>query len=127
MDYFWFSVFIALQALLLFALAMRVSLLRMKFKISTGDGGNDILFAAIRAQGNAIEQVPIFAFLLLALTLNQLPNMYLSALVTAFTLARVAHAMGMNHQAFIARRLGAGLTYLLQLVAVFMLCWQIFY
>ncbi len=127
MDYFWFSVFVALQALLLFTLAMRVSLLRIKFKISTGDGDNKTLFAAIRAQGNAIEQVPMFAFLLLALTLNELPSMYLSTLVTAFTLARVAHAVGMNHQVFIARRLGAGITYLLQLVAVFMLCWQIFY
>lgn len=127
MDYFWFSVFVALQGLLLFALAMRISLLRMKFLISTGDGDNPILFAALRAQGNAIEQIPIFGMLLLALTFNQLPDFYLSALVTAFTLARIAHAIGMNYKIFIARRLGAGVTYLLQLIAVFMLCWQIFY
>lgn len=127
MDYFWFSVFVALQGLLLFALAMRISLLRMKFLISTGDGDNPILFAALRAQGNAIEQIPIFGLLLLALTFNQLPDFYLSALVTAFTLSRIAHAIGMNYKIFIARRLGAGVTYLLQLIAVFMLCWQIFY
>lgn len=126
MDFFWFSVFVALHALLLFALALRISLLRLKFKVSLGSGDNDELFAAMRAQANAIEQVPIFAFLVLALTLNQLPGFYLSALVVVFTAARVLHAVGMNYQVFSARRLGAGATYCLQLIAVFMLCWQIF-
>ena len=120
-SYFWFSVFVASNALLLFMLAMRVSLLRMKFGISTGDGDNPILFNAIRAHSNGVEQVPIFGLLVLALSVNELRSDYLAALVVVFTLARMCHGVGMNYRIYRARQLGAGLTYLLHIVAAVLL------
>lgn len=120
-SYFWFSVFVASNALLLFMLAMRVSLLRMKFGISTGDGDNPILFKAIRAHSNGVEQVPIFGLLVLALSVNELRSDYLAALVVVFTLARMCHGVGMNYRIYRARQLGAGLTYLLHIVAAVLL------
>ncbi|HEY7772692.1 MAG TPA: MAPEG family protein [Marinagarivorans sp.] len=120
-SYFWFSVFVASNSLLLFMLAMRVSLLRLKLGISTGDGDNPQLFKAIRAHSNGVEQVPIFGLLVLALSFNQLRSDYLAALVIVFTLARVCHGLGMNYRIYRARQLGAGVTYLLQIAAAVIL------
>ena len=120
-SYFWFSVFVASNGLLLFMLAMRVSLLRTKFGISTGDGDNPVLFKAIRAHSNAVEQVPMFALLILALSFNALRSDYLAALVIVFTLARISHGIGMNYRIYRARQLGAGLSYLLHVVAAVLL------
>ena len=44
---------------------------------------------------------------------------WLATLVCVFTLARVLHAWGMLAVNFPARRIGAGLTFLLEIVAVF--------
>ena len=120
-SYFWFSVFVASNALLLFMLALRVSLLRLKFGISTGDGDNPQLFKAIRAHSNGVEQVPIFGLLVLALSFNQLRSDYLAALVVVFTIARVCHGLGMNYRIYRARQLGAAVTYLLQIAAAVIL------
>lgn len=116
-NYYWFSVFVATNALLLLVLAFNVSMLRMKHKISVGDGGNKELAKAIRTHANGTEQVPIFALLLLVLSYSQPWVLLLAALTMAFTLARLAHAYGMLFRGHLARRIGAGMTYLLQALA----------
>ncbi len=120
-NFFWFSIFVAANASILFILAANVSRLRMKFKISLGDGGNKALFDAIRAQANGVEQVPMFALIILALPNLDTHPAVLPILVLAFTAARIAHAIGMLLRVFLARRLGAGLSYLLQLVGIVIL------
>jgi len=117
-NYYWFSVFVAANALLLLVLATNVSLMRLKYKISYGDGDNKDLFRAIRVHANGIEQVPIFALLLLGLSFSSVSSIFMAGLVVAFTCARISHACGMLFSIHQARRAGAGFTYLLQAVAV---------
>lgn len=120
-NFFWFAVLVSLNSFLLLMLAMNVSRLRIKYKISLGDGGNKILMAAIRTHANAIEQFPIYAIALLALTLLELSSTTLAILVIGFTFSRVFHAYGMLYRVFIARRIGAGFTYIFQIVATIVL------
>ena len=116
-DYFWFSLLIAMNSLLVLGLAMNVSRLRIKHKISLSDGGNKCLMAAIRTHCNALEQLPIFALVMIALTYLGTSTTLLSTLVIGFTIARIFHAYGMLYRVFIARRIGAGFTYVFQLIA----------
>lgn len=116
-NYFWVSVLISVNSLLVLVLAMNVSRLRIKYKISLGDGGNKCLMAAIRTHCNVLEQLPIFAIVLITLTFLGASTTLLSILVIGFTLARFIHAYGMLYRVFIARRIGAGFTYALQLIA----------
>ncbi len=117
-DYFWFSLFVAANGLLLLALAANVSLLRMKYKIAHGFGENKHLMKAIRVHSNGIEQVPIYGLEILALTFLGSSNLVLGCLVAAFTVSRFIHAYGMLFRSMTARQIGAGVTYLLQGVAV---------
>jgi len=116
-NYFWFSLLIAMNSLLVLGLAMNVSRLRIKHEISLGDGGNQCLMAAIRTHCNALEQLPIFAIVMIALTYLGTSTTLLSTLVIGFTLARIFHAYGMLYRVFIARRIGAGFTYIFQFIA----------
>ena len=118
MGYFWFTVFVSANALLLMVLAANVSRLRLKYRISLGDGDNKELRNAIRAHANGVEQVPIFGLLVLALSLAQASSILLGVLVILFTASRYLHAYGMTCRVFIFRRIGAGLTYLMNIVAV---------
>ncbi|WP_088329412.1 MAPEG family protein [Lacimicrobium sp. SS2-24] len=117
-TYFWFALLAATQSLLLLALALNVSRIRMRHKISLGDGNNKALMAAIRTHSNSIEQAPCFVLVVLALTLIDATSPMLPVLVIGFTLARLAHAWGMLYRVFMARRIGAGLTYVFQLLAI---------
>ena len=58
---------LALLALLLTALSLNVSRLRMRHRVSFGDGGHRDLMVAVRAHGNALEQSLLFGLLLLLL------------------------------------------------------------
>ena len=116
-KYFWFSLLIAINSLLVLALAINVSRLRIKHKISLGDGGNKCLMAAIRAHCNALEQLPIFAIVMIALTYLGASTILLATIVIGFSLARLFHAYGMLYRVFLARRIGAGFTYIFQFIA----------
>lgn len=116
-NYFWFSLLIGINSLLVLALAINVSRLRIKHKVSLGDGGNKCLMAAIRAHCNALEQLPIFAIVMIALTFLGASTILLSTLVIGFSLARIFHAYGMLYRVFVARRIGAGFTYVFQFIA----------
>lgn len=120
-QYFWFVWLVALNALLVLLLALHVSRLRIVKKIPYGDGGDIDMNQAIRAHANAVEHVTIFALGVLALSLMNVQSQWLGGLVVAFTLARLCHAYGMNARRFNARRLGAAVTYLSELLAVWLL------
>lgn len=61
---------LGLLGIWLTALSLNVSRLRLKHKVSFGDGGNKDLTVAIRAHGNTLEQALLFAVLILALELR---------------------------------------------------------
>ncbi|MFL0809864.1 MAG: MAPEG family protein [Agarilytica sp.] len=114
-HYFWFSLFVAINGLILVVLAGNVSRLRLKYKISYGDGDNKHLLKAIRVHANGMEQVPIFGLVILGLSFLGLSQDYLAALVIIFSLSRISHAIGMSFGVHIMRRVGASLTYGLQI------------
>ena len=121
-NYFWFAILISINSLLLLALAMNVSRLRIKYKVSLGDGGNKALLAAIRTHCNGVEQLPIYAIIILTLTLLGVSANILAVFVLGFTVARLCHAYGMIFRVFIARRLGAGFSYIFQVLATVSIC-----
>lgn len=93
---------IALLALLITGLSMNVSRLRLRHRISFGDGGHKDLLAAVRAHGNALEQTALFGLLALAcVALHGIPDWWLAGCAAVFTAARLVHAA-----AIFSRRLG---------------------
>jgi uncharacterized membrane protein YecN with MAPEG domain len=115
----WFNLFVFLNVLILTILAINISRLRIAEKVPHGDGDNVRVKKAIRAHGNGIEHVVVFALMILALDSGDVPSILLAALVWGFTLGRLAHAAGMLGSIFNLRRLGASITYLLELVGLF--------
>ena len=120
-DFFWFSVLIATNGLLLVLLTANVSRLRMKLKAPYGDKRDKDLMKAIRTHANGTEQVPVFALMILALSLLSSSSTLLASLVILFTFSRVVHAYGMLATVPILRQAGAAITYVVQMVAAIVL------
>ena len=116
----WFYIFVAVNGFFLVAVSLSISLLRIKYRVSFGDGGNTRLRKVIRIHMNGVEQVPIFGMLILALALMGISEVYIGALVMVFSAARVSHGYGMLRKQRMFRQIGATLTYLSQLIAVVM-------
>jgi uncharacterized membrane protein YecN with MAPEG domain len=100
---------------LLVGLATRISLLRVRYKVSFGDGGNADLLRAIRVHANTAEHAPIFILLSLAYELTRGSTTFLTTIVVAFVLSRAAYTVGVlargQHQ---FRMAGASATYVTQ-------------
>lgn len=120
-EYMWFVIGVALNGFMLLIFGLYVSINRMKYQVSLGDGGNKRLNNAIRTHANGVEHVPMFFLQVLALEFLATTDTTLAILVTVFTLSRVVHAVGMFGGPFICRRIGATITYLAHLVAVLIL------
>jgi uncharacterized membrane protein YecN with MAPEG domain len=118
MPYFWFVLYVALNALLVTLLALNVSRNRMKHGVANGDGGKTEMKAAIRAHGNAVEHVSVFALVVLALEFAAAPGALLGTLVLGFTASRLMHAASILGSAFQLRRAAAGLTYLAEAAGI---------
>jgi len=114
----WFGLFVLLNVSLLTLLAMNISRLRMRERVANGDGGLLSLKKAIRAHLNGVEHTVVFALVILALTQTQAGPKVLATLVVGFTVARLLHAYGMLASAFDIRRVGAGMTYLFELMGL---------
>jgi len=124
-DYLWFSIFVLVNAVILFALAVNVSRVRLKYRVSYGDAGHSDLKLAIRAHGNCYEQVPIYALLILSLSLLSTSDVILSILVVLFSASRLLHAYGVIGKAYLIRRTSAIITYVLQLGAIAVLLYEV--
>lgn len=94
-------------------LALRVSQLRFRHKVSLGDAGNAVLMARMRAHANFSEYAPLFLILLALLELAHGGALWLWIGGAVFVLARAAHLLGMNRPAPNAFRIvGTVLTWL---------------
>jgi uncharacterized membrane protein YecN with MAPEG domain len=105
---------VALAALIT-ALSLQVSRLRLKHRVSWGDGGHRDLLVAMRAHGNTLEQTALYG--LLALAYAALPGArvdLVAGLATAFVLARLVHAGGVFGRRLIWRQGAHGVTVLVQ-------------
>ena len=94
-DFHVFTLFVAFNTVLMTLLALNVSRVRIGQRIPNGDGNSVPLKKAIRAHANGVEQVILFALVLLALTYQAKSPELLMALAGAFSVARLAHALGM--------------------------------
>jgi hypothetical protein len=93
------GLYAALCALLIFALSLRIALLRKRLRIGIGDGGDAALARAIRAQANAIEYVPLLLVMLLIAENNGAGVVFVHACGAVLLLARVLHAAGLSGSA----------------------------
>jgi uncharacterized membrane protein YecN with MAPEG domain len=85
---------IAALGVLLTALSLNVSRLRLRHRVSYGDGGHHDLLVAVRLHGNGLEQALLFAVLALAYAL--LPGAsrtFMAAATGVFVLARTVQVV----------------------------------
>ena len=99
-------------ALINFWLAMRIGQVRTKHKISMGDGGNDGLIAAMRAQANFVEYTPFVLILIGLIELAKGTSLWLWIVAGLYLLGRVAHGLGMTDTMPKGRTIGTVLSML---------------
>lgn len=87
----------SLLVLIIVMLAYRVTTFRQKEKIGLGeDTGSGAMRCAVRAHGNAVENIPVGIILLLILELNYLTPWLLHVFGLMLVISRVAHAWGIS-------------------------------
>lgn len=89
----------ALGALTNLWLASRIVRRRFSTRTMNGDGGDPALAVTIRAQANYVEYAPFVLILVAAIELSAGPSVWLWGIVAVFTLARIAHPIGMDRPA----------------------------
>ncbi len=96
-------------------LAIRCGQVRTKYKINMGDGGNEMMIAAMRAQSNHVEFTPFVLILLGLVELAWGSPMWLWIGSGAYLLARVLHGLGMTGTFKQGRGIGIVVTMLVTL------------
>lgn len=120
---FW----IGLNAIFLIFISWRVGRTRIKNKIDLGDGGNEEMQRAMRAQGNYIEYAPASLLGLVVLAGLNLGALYVHILGAAFLLARIFHFAGLGVGVWPAGRfVGTLLTMLTLFGTALLLLWKAF-
>ena len=92
----------ALLAALMFVLAIRTSKQRAKAEDQIPTRTDDPLFVAMRAHGNAAENNPLLAVLMLVVGSFD-PAVWLEVVMVLVTASRFAHAIGVVHGADMAK------------------------
>lgn len=115
--------YVALGALLMLALAIRVMWMRNTHDVGLGSGGDVDLERAIRVHANAVEYLPIALLLLVLLAIEQTRPGLLHLFGIVLIVGRVLHAVGLSSRSgrSFGRAAGAGLTVLVTLVMAILL------
>ncbi|MCZ6516161.1 MAG: MAPEG family protein [Gammaproteobacteria bacterium] len=90
------ALYASLAGLLLLFLSFRVVRWRRKLSVGLGDGGQESLLRAQRAQANFTEYVPIALILLAAAESQGLAGWLLQTAGAILMLARLLHAWGLS-------------------------------
>ena len=96
-------------------LAIRCGQVRTKHKINMGDGGNEAMIAAMRAQSNHVEFTPFVLILLALVELAWGSPTWLWIVSGAYMAARVLHGLGMTGTFKPGRGIGIMVTMLVTL------------
>jgi uncharacterized protein len=96
-------------------LAIRCGRVRTSQKIFIGDGGNEAMIAAMRAQANHVEFTPFVLILLALIELAWGSPMWLWIVSGGYMLARVLHGLGMSGTLKAGRPIGILVTMLVTL------------
>jgi uncharacterized protein len=99
-------------AMLFALLTFRTIALRKRFKVSLGDGGEELLKRAIRAHANFTESAPLALILLMLLAANASSTWVIHLAGAALVVGRLCHALGVSRspEPFILRQVGMVLT-----------------
>ena len=116
----------ALIGLLAVLLAVRVIVLRVRFKVNAGDGGHASLGQAIRAHANLVEHAPLALIVLAFAEASVAWRWVIMILGVALLIARLASAWGLSHSldGSTGRQAGAGLTMLVTVVASLLILYR---
>lgn len=108
------SIYVALSALLVLALAVQVVILRRSKRIGLGDGGDTRLACAIRAHANALENLPLALLLLVLFEMGGASTTAVNAYGATLLFARLWHCVGLSGSAGTSagRLYGTALTWL---------------
>ena len=87
----------SIMGLIFFKLVMNISKIRQATGIGLGDGGNEELLRAIRAQANLIEGGPLGLILIACLELNGASIILTAVLAAVLVIGRILHPMGMKN------------------------------
>ena len=90
------TLYAALLALLLIALAGLVVRGRLRHRINLGMGAQGEIEPQVRAHANLAEYAPVFLILLLVAELGAAPGWLLHAAGATFLVARVLHGAGLS-------------------------------
>jgi uncharacterized protein len=90
------ALYAGLLALLLLALAGRVSLLRSKLDVGMGHGNDPALARAIRVHGNAVEWILLMLALFLVAEIDGASRTFLHVCGVVFLISRIGHAAGLS-------------------------------
>ena len=120
------ALYAALIALILLALAVRVSSFRLRLKVDLGDGGDPRLQRAVRAHGNAVEwSLPVLVLMLIA-ELNRADPVLLHACGIVLVVSRVLHGFGLSRTFRLGRFWGIGLSWIVLAVLAIWNLWAFF-
>lgn len=117
------AIYIGLNILILFFLALRVAGRRRSARVSLGTGGDSDLEQRVRAHGNAAEYIPVTMLGLFALASIGAQLWLIHAIGAAFTIGRVLHGIGLSGNVLPARMFGTVLTWLGMLATGIALIW----
>ncbi|HEY2030429.1 MAG TPA: MAPEG family protein [Myxococcales bacterium] len=109
-----------LNALIVVALALNVSLNRMSGRVFLSDQPPPELHRRIRAHGNSVEYFAVTTLLLAFLELQRAPSFWLHICGGLVLLARIVHSFAMLSKSGLSvRRVSATTTYAISLVMGF--------
>ncbi|PSJ36658.1 MAPEG family protein [Allosphingosinicella deserti] len=80
-------------------LGTRISRLRLRHKVSVGDGGNDRIVNAMRAQANFVEYTPFVLILLALVELAAGSPTWLWGVGALYIVGRLLHPFGLDRPA----------------------------
>jgi uncharacterized membrane protein YecN with MAPEG domain len=97
------SLYAAILAIILVVLSFHVIRNRQKNEVDLGDGGNDTMMRAIRAQGNFVEYIPIALFLMFLLEINKESTTIFHVMGITLVVGRLLHPFSIIKGALWAR------------------------
>jgi len=117
----------AILGLIVIALAINVTVHRVKLRVPLGDGGNAEMRRMIRLHGNAAEYIPLAIALMLIYELNGGAHLGLHIIGVALIAGRVAQTLGMwsTDKTNIGRQIGQSLTWLSLIALAVLNLWKL--
>ena len=108
------ALYAGILALIVIALAINVTVHRVKLRVPLGDGGNPQMRRMIRLHGNAAEYIPLAVVLMAIYELNGGGHLGLHIVGLALVTGRVVQTWGMwaTDMTNIGRQIGQSLTWL---------------